>query len=109
MRVPKPDDELKELADTILMREKPVDLPDVGYKGHFAVLNIALPRLMQEAVTLRRKKVALNRTEAVEGAYDYLLHLATKGEYERTGEVWVDKTHNRATAFCAAPEDLLLV
>lgn len=102
------DPELRQIAEGILAEIKPHPLEEVGYKGQVAILHIGQERLMQEAVILRRKRIALNRSEAIEGAYDYLLHLATKGEYERTGEVWLDKENERASAFCSSPDVLLV-
>ena len=94
--------ELQKLGLNMLHRVKPESLADAGYKGAVAILGVPLPRLMREAVVLRRRKIALNRAEAVEGAFDYILHLATKGKYDRTGEVWLDKEGGEARAFCSS-------
>lgn len=103
------DPEIKEMLDGILREAKPLKLSDVGYRGMVSILPIPYERVMKEAITLRRKKIALNRQEAIERAYDFLLHLATKGEYERSGEVFVERETMRCKAFCWAPDKTLAV
>ncbi len=103
------DPELAETLRNMAKTYKPEALDEVGYKGLVSILAIPLERVMDEAITLRRKRIALNRREALEGAYDYLLNLATKGEYERSGEVYIDRDIGKCRAFCWVPDKTLAV
>lgn len=81
--------------------KEPRDIATVGYKGRVSILKQDYPAVMREAVNLRRKGVALSRAEAVEDAFDLLLRKAAP-EWERTGEVHLDREANRARAFCSS-------
>lgn len=83
-------------------RRSPQDIASVGYKGRVNILRVPYDPLMREAIRLRRAGVALGRAEAVEIAYDTVLRKATDGEWERTGEVHLDRTNKRARAFCSS-------
>lgn len=94
---------IEEAHDALSSYERdPRDIATVGYKGRVNILKVDYPALIREAAALRRNRIALNRAEAVEGAFDLLLHKATRGEWERTGEVHLDRDAERARAFCSS-------
>lgn len=77
------------------------DLSEVPLNGAF--LKFAYKDVMRDAVMLRRKGYAPNRANALEQAYDFALAKATKNEWIRTGEVFIDKIMPETTcirAFC---------
>lgn len=85
----------------------PKELSTVGYKGHVAILKGPYKKVVAEAIKLRLSGAALNRAEAAEEAFDAHLKEATEGEWERTGEVHLDRNAGVARAFCVHLENLL--
>ena len=75
-------------------------LLEAGIRGS-VYLHQDYERCMREACQMRRVGLANNRAEALEMSYDYLVQLATKGNWTRVGEVFIDRDHNRVSAVCS--------